>query len=237
MYNASGQTDIDAQIARYAPLVKRIAHHMMARLPANVQVDDLIQTGMLGLLDAIQRFDAAQGAQFETYASQRIRGAILDGLRANDWIPREVRRNSRKIEEAMNALEQQLGRTASEREVADEMGVPLEEYHRMLLDARGNQLVYYDDFDGDGDEHFLDRNCGDSESGPLEVLLDEDFRRELSMAIDSLPEREKLVMALYYDEELNLKEIGAVLGVGESRVCQLHSQAIARLRGKLKNMR
>ena len=234
MYNASGQIDIDGQIARYAPLVKRIAHHMMARLPANVQVDDLIQTGMIGLLDAMQRFDATQGAQFETYASQRIRGAILDGLRANDWFPRDVRRNSRRIEEALNVLEQRLGRGASEREVAAELGVSLEEYRKMLQDARGNQLVYYDDFETDGDEHFLDRHCGDSASEPLESLLDEDFKRELAGAIDALPEREKLVMALYYDEELNLKEIGAVLGVGESRVCQLHSQAIARLRGRLK---
>lgn len=236
MYTPSGLINIDGQIAQYAPLVKRIAHHIMARLPANVQVEDLIQTGMLGLLDAMQRFDATQGAQFETYASQRIRGAILDGLRANDWFPREVRRNSRRIEDAMNAAEQRLGRPASEREIAEEMGTSLDEYHRILLDARGNQLIYYDDFESNGDEHFLDRHCGDSESEPLEMLLDEGFRKELTRAISGLPEREKLVMALYYDEELNLKEIGEVLGVGESRVCQLHSQAIARLRGKLKTM-
>ncbi|MBY0579108.1 MAG: RNA polymerase sigma factor FliA [Burkholderiales bacterium] len=237
MYTASGLTDTNGQIALYAPLVKRIAHHMMARLPANVQVEDLIQTGMLGLLDAMQRFDASQGAQFETYASQRIRGAILDGLRANDWFPREVRRNSRRIEDAMHQIEQRMGRAALEREVAEELGVTLEEYHKLLLDARGNQLIYYDDFEADGEEHFLDRHCGDSASEPLEVLENEDFRRELARAISNLPEREKLVMALYYDEELNLKEIGEVLGVGESRVCQLHSQAIARLRGKLKNQR
>ncbi len=237
MYTASGLTDTNGQIALYAPLVKRIAHHMMARLPANVQVEDLIQTGMLGLLDAMQRFDASQGAQFETYASQRIRGAILDGLRANDWFPREVRRNSRRIEDAMHQIEQRMGRAALEREVAEELGVTLEEYHKLLLDARGNQLIYYDDFEADGEEHFLDRHCGDSASEPLEMLENDDFRRELARAISNLPEREKLVMALYYDEELNLKEIGEVLGVGESRVCQLHSQAIARLRGKLKNLR
>lgn len=234
MYTASGLTDMDGQIARYAPLVKRIAHHMMARLPANVQVDDLIQTGMLGLLDAIQRFDASQGAIFETYASQRIRGAILDGLRANDWFPREVRRNSRRIEDAMHAAEQRLGRTVSEREVAEEMGMDLDEYQKLLLDVKGNQLVYYDDFEEDGDGHFLDRHFGDSNSEPLGVLMEDDFRKNLTHAIENLPEREKLVMALYYEEELNLKEIGEVLGVGESRVCQLHSQAIARLRSKLK---
>ena len=234
MYTPSGQTDMDGRIAQYAPLVKRIAHHMMARLPANVQVEDLIQTGMLGLLDAVQRFDATQGALFETYASQRIRGAILDGLRSNDWLPREVRRNSRRIEDAMHSVEQRLGRTALEREVAGEMGLTLDEYHKLLLEARGNQLVYYDDFEDEGEEHFLDRHCGDSHSEPLEVLMGETFRRELTQAIAHLPEREKLVMALYYEEELNLKEIGEVLGVGESRVCQLHSQAIARLRSKLK---
>ncbi len=233
MYNASGQTETDGQLALYAQLVKRIAHHMMARLPANVQVEDLIQTGMLGLLDAIQRFDATQGAHFETYASQRIRGAMLDGLRANDWFPREVRRNSRRIEDAVHVVEQRLGRTATEREVADEMGMDLGEYQKLLLDARGNQLVYYDDFDGEGDDHFLDRHLGEN-SGPLEMLMEEDFKKRLAQAIDHLPEREKLVMALYYEEELNLKEIGEVLGVGESRVCQLHSQAIARLRSKLK---
>ncbi|HQT27088.1 MAG TPA: RNA polymerase sigma factor FliA, partial [Burkholderiales bacterium] len=188
----------------------------------------------LGLLDAIQRFDATQGALFETYASQRIRGAMLDGLRANDWFPREVRRNSRRIEDAVHAVEQRLGRTASEREVADEMGVDLDEYQKLLLDVRGNQLVYYDDFDEEGEEHFLDRHFGESDSGPLEMIMEEDFRKRLTQAIDQLPEREKLVMALYYEEELNLKEIGEVLGVGESRVCQLHSQAIARLRSKLK---
>ena len=237
MYTPSGLTDLDGRIAQYAPLVKRIAHHMMARLPANVQVEDLVQTGMLGLLDAIQRYDAAQGAQFETYASQRIRGAMLDGLRSSDWFPREVRRNSRRVEDAIHVTEQRLGRTVTEREVADELGIPLEEYHKLLLEARGNQLVYYNDYDEDGEDHFLDRHCGDSASEPLARLMGENFHSELTRAIANLPEREKLVMALYYDEELNLKEIGEVLGVGESRVCQLHSQAIARLRSKLKGMR
>lgn len=237
MYTPSGLTDLDGRIAQYAPLVKRIAHHMMARLPANVQVEDLVQTGMLGLLDAIQRYDAAQGAQFETYASQRIRGAMLDGLRSSDWFPREVRRNSRRVEDAIHVTEQRLGRTVTEREVADELGIPLEEYHRLLLETRGNQLVYYNDYDEEGEDHFLDRHCGDSASEPLARLMGENFHSELTRAIANLPEREKLVMALYYDEELNLKEIGEVLGVGESRVCQLHSQAIARLRSKLKGMR
>ncbi len=237
MYNASGQTDKDAQIEQYAPLVKRIAHYMMAKLPANVHVEDLIQNGMLGLLDAIQRFDATQGAQFETYASQRIRGAMLDGLRTDDWFPREVRKNSRRIEDAISTIEQRIGRSASEREVAQELGMSLEEYQKLLQEARGNQLVYFNDYDNDDDDHFLDRHCGDSASEPLARLMDDKFKQELTKAIANLPEREKLVMALYYDEELNLKEIGEVLGVGESRVCQLHSQAIARLRSKLKGMR
>jgi RNA polymerase sigma factor for flagellar operon FliA len=236
MYNASGLTDIEERIAQYAPLVKRIAHYMMAKLPANVHVEDLIQNGMMGLLEAAQRYDSSMGAQFETYASQRIRGAMLDGLRTDDWIPREVRKNSRRIEDAISMTEQRLGRTASEREVALEMGVSLEDYHKLLVDARGNQLIYFNDFDEDGDDHFLDRHFGDSASEPLAMLMDEKFKKELAKAIGNLPEREKLVMALYYEEELNLREIGEVLGVGESRICQLHSQAIARLRSKLKGM-
>lgn len=237
MYNASGLNDIDERIAQYAPLVKRIAHYMMAKLPANVHVEDLIQNGMMGLLEAVQRFDASMGAQFETYASQRIRGAMLDGLRTDDWFPREVRKNSRRVEDAISTTEQRLGRTATEREVALELGIPLDEYHKLLQEARGNQLIYYNDYDEEGEDHFLDRHCGDSAAEPLARIMDEKFRKELAKAIGNLPEREKMVMALYYEEELNLKEIGEVLGVGESRVCQLHSQAIARLRSKLKGMR
>ncbi|MGN2391526.1 RNA polymerase sigma factor FliA [Pelomicrobium sp. G1] len=235
MYTATGLSDREYWVERYMPLVKRIAYHMMARLPASVQVEDLIQAGMLGLLDAIQRFQEGQGAQFETYATQRIRGAILDELRAADWMPRSVRRSLRRIEQAIASLEQRLQRPPSEQELARALGVSLEEYQAMLSEARGVQIVHYDDFHESEEEHFLDRHAADPHPSALERIIDEDFRRRLAAAIDELPEREKLVMALYYEQELNLKEIGAVLGVTESRVCQIHSQAVARLRARLRD--
>jgi RNA polymerase sigma factor for flagellar operon FliA len=233
-YSAAGFMSVDECVTRYAPLVKRIAHHMMANLPPSVEVDDMIQSGMMGLLDAAKRYEEAQGAQFETYAVQRIRGAMLDGLRQSDWLPRGLRKNMRKIEAAISKLEQKHGRTPSEPELAENLGVSLEEYQRMLQDARGYQLVYYEDFKGADDEPFLDRHCVDTKGDPLEALLDERMREVLITAIDDLPERERKVMGLYYQEELNLREIGEVLGVSESRVCQLHTQAISRLRSRLK---
>lgn len=220
--------------AKFAPLVKRIAYHLMAKLPASVQVDDLIQVGMMGLLDAANNYDGAQGAQFETYAVQRIRGAMLDELRQNDWLPRSARKNLRRIETAMSALGQRLGRAPIEREVADELHVNLEEYQQMLLDARGCQLLHYEDMQDGEDNDFFEHHCADNSSEPFANLHDGRFRAKLIEAIGVLPEREKLMMAMYYEEELNLREIGAVLGVSESRVCQLHSQAVARLRSYLK---
>lgn len=234
MYNASGKTDIDERVVRYAPLVKRIAYHMMAKLPANVMVEDIVQAGMMGLLDAVTRFDSTQGAQFETYATQRIRGGILDSLRCADWMPRELRQNMRKIEVAIHALEHRFGRQPTESEIAEELHLALAEYQKILLESRGNQLIYFEDLEKDGDDDFLERHLPAVESGPLDELISGDLRAALVQAISDLPEREKMVMALYYDEELNLKEIGEVLGVGESRISQLHSQAISRLRSKLK---
>lgn len=219
---------------KHAPLVKRIAYHLMAKLPPSVQVDDLIQVGMMGLLEAAGNFDNTQGAQFETYAAQRIRGAMLDELRQNDWLPRSARKSLRQVEVAMNALEQRLGRGPSELELAAEMHVGLEEYQQILLDARGSQLLHYEDFAENGDEDFFERHCADDSTEPFANLTDDRFRTKLVEAICALPEREKLMMAMYYEEELNLREIGQVMGVSESRVCQLHSQAVARLRSHLK---
>lgn len=219
--------------AEFAPLVKKIAYQLAAKLPASVQVEDLMQAGMIGLLDAISHFDENQGAQFETYASQRIRGAMLDELREIDWVPRSVRKNARGIENAIATLQQQLGHAPTEQEIADAMGVELAEYQSMLADARGHQLVYYEDFhNDDGDP--IELNLADGRPNPFETLQDQGMRRALIEAIDELPEREKLMMAMYYQEDLNLKEIGVVLGVSESRVCQIHSQAVMRLRSKLK---
>ena len=235
MYTAEGIADKEQQVVQYAPLVKRIAHHMMAKLPASVEVDDIIQAGMMGLLDAVNRYQEALGAQFETYASQRIRGAILDELRQCDWVPRGVRKNMRRIEAAVNALEQQLKRGPTEQELADYLKVSLVDYQQWLQDARGYQLVYYEDFHESDDDRFLDRHAAKNHPGPLEQLEEESLREMLVQAIGALPEREKLMMSLYYEKDLNLREIGEVLGVSESRVCQLHTQAIARLRARMKD--
>ena len=232
MYTAAGQPDRDQLVQRFVPLVKRIAYHLMARLPANVQFEDLVQNGMLGLLDALDRFEEGFGAQFETYATQRVRGAMLDGLRENDWLPRNLRRELRRIEGAISALEHTHGRAPSKRELADTLGMSLADYQKTLQDARGHQLVYFDDFAGEGDEDFLERHFTDNNADPSNILEEKNVKALLVKAIERLPEREKLMMALYYEQELNLREIGEVMGVTESRVCQLHTQAIARLRSQ-----
>lgn len=231
MYTAQGVLTKEQLVSKYVPLVKRIAYHLMAKLPASVDVDDLIQNGMIGLLDALSRYEEGLGAQFETYAVQRVRGAMLDGLRENDWLPRGVRREMRRVETAIHQLEYENGRPPTEKELAAALGMSLDEYQKLLLEARGHQLVYLEDLtDGTGDD-YLERNySGASAPNPLDILEEASVHAELVRAIDSLPEREKLMMALYYEQDLNLREIGEVLGVTESRVCQLHSQAIARLR-------
>lgn len=236
MYTAAATRDTTQYLKQYAPLVKRIAYHMMAKLPASVEIDDIIQTGMLGLLDAINLYEESHGAKFETYAAQRIRGAMLDGLRQVDWLPRSFRRDLRRIESAIAKLEQRFGRPPSEKEVALELDVALGDYQKMLQDARGYQLVSFEDLNHDDDSDYLDRHCQDSGANPLDVLLDRKFRERLVKGIDALPEREKTVMGLYYEEELNFREIGETLGVSESRVCQLHTQAIARLRSQIRDL-
>ena len=233
MYSASGHLNKPQLVEQYAPLVKRIAYHLMVRLPASVQVDDLVQNGMMGLLEAASRFDDDFGAQFETYAGQRIRGAMLDGLRENDWLPRQLRKDMRRVEVTIQQLEQSNGKPPSERELAAALGMELAEYQRLLMEAKGHQLVYLEDIVGEDGDDFLDRHVSEHDGNPLSQVESEDNRRVLAAAINELPEREKLVMALYYEQELNLREIGEVLSVTESRVCQLHSQAIARLRAKM----
>ncbi len=233
MYNAAGQLNKDQLVQRFAPLVRRIACHLMARLPASVQIDDLVQNGMLGLLDALGRFEAGVGAQFEAYAAQRVRGAMLDGLRENDWLPRSLRRNCRRIEAAITQLEQASGRVPTESELADVLGMALADYQDMLHEVRGHQLVYIEDIVAERGEDFLDGHLVDESADPAQLVADQDLRRRLVQAIGLLPEREQLVMALYYEQDLNLREIGEVMGVSESRVCQLHSQAVLRLRSRL----
>ncbi|MGH8670657.1 MAG: RNA polymerase sigma factor FliA [Burkholderiales bacterium] len=235
MYEASGTVDKDKSVAEFAPLVKRIAYHLMAKLPPSVQVDDLIQVGLMGLLDAVNHYDGSQGAQFETYARQRIRGAMLDELRHSDWLPRSARKSLRQIESAISALQQRFGRHPSEQELAAEMNLPLDEYQQMLHSARGVQLLHYEDLAGGEDDDYLARHCVDDQPTPFDRVMDADFRAMLVKAIANLPEREKMLMGLYYEQELNLREIGELMGISESRVCQLHSQAVARLRTRLKD--
>jgi RNA polymerase sigma factor FliA len=235
MYTVKGKADKNHLLKEHMPLVKRLAHHMKAKLPPSVEVDDLVQAGMMGLLDAINRYEDNHGAQFETYAVLRIRGAMLDELRNSDWMPRSTRQNMRKVEAAMEALQQRLGRPASESEIAKSLKMSLADYQEMLGDGGGHQLLYYEDFHDteEGSDGFLDRYAVD-DSDPLRSLLDTGFRQAVIDAIDALPPREKMLMGLYYEEELNLKEIGAVMGVSESRVSQLHTQAVSRLRAALR---
>lgn len=237
MYNIQGKSDRNELLIQHAPLVKKLAHMMRARLPPSVEVDDLIQAGMIGLLDAASRYEEVHGAQFETYAMQRIRGAMLDELRSNDWMPRGMRQNMRKVEDAIRTLQQRLGHPPNESEVAKQLNLSVKAYQDLLFDGAGHQLVYYEDFfDSESSEHFLDRHTADVAEDPLQMLMDSGFRQAVIDAIDALPEREKLLMGLYYEQEMNLKEIGAILGVTESRVSQLHSQAIARMRVRLKEL-
>jgi len=235
MYNVQGKTNKDHLITQHVPLVKKLAHLMKAKLPPSVDVDDLVQAGMMGLLDAVNRYEEVHGAQFETYAMQRIRGSMLDELRNSDWVPRSLRQNMRKIETAIQKLQQKFGRPPNESEVAAQLKVPLATYQEMLGEGSGHQLIYYEDFhDDDENEHFLDRYATEMADDPLQILMNTGFRSAVIDAIDDLPEREKLLMGLYYEQEMNLKEIGAIMGVSESRVSQLHSQAIARMRAKLR---
>jgi RNA polymerase sigma factor for flagellar operon FliA len=237
MYTAKGRLNTNALLAQYSPLVRRLAHQLIAKLPANVEISDLIQVGMMGLNDALGRFDAAQGVQFETFATQRIRGAMLDELRGADWMSRGNRRQQREIETAVHKLEHRLGRAPQESEIAAEMGLSLTDYQEMLGKVRGTQLLYLEDMGGgaEGENDFLDRHVGDAEANPMARLQDRRMREALVAAIENLPEREQYVMSMYYEHDMNLKEIAAVLGVTESRVCQLHSQSIARLRAKLRD--
>lgn len=233
MYTATGTLDVEQRISEYAPLVRRMAHHLAAKLPASVQIDDIIQAGMIGLMDAATRFEEAQGCQFETFASQRIRGAMLDELRQNDWLPRSMRKSLRTLEAAITKLEQSLGRAPTEKEIAAELKLPLSGYHALLQDARGYQLLHFEDFARDDEDGYLERHLPDERENPFERCKDARFRAALVKAIEDLPQREKLLLGLYYEQELNFKEIAAVLEVSESRVCQLHGQAVARLRGRL----
>ncbi|MEI6413520.1 MAG: RNA polymerase sigma factor FliA [Pseudomonadota bacterium] len=230
-YTAVQGRGTDDFVLRHAPLVKRIAYHLLNRLPPSVQLDDLIQAGMIGLLEAQRHYDPAQGASFETYAGIRIRGAMLDEIRRGDWTPRSVHRKTREAAQAIRAVENEFGREARDSEVAAAMGMKLEDYHELLQDASSTRVFSLDELI-EGGQVEPDQVEGHRD-GPFEGIQREAFRKALASAILGLPERERLVISLYYDDELNLKEIGQVLGVSESRVCQINSQAAARLRARL----
>jgi RNA polymerase sigma factor for flagellar operon FliA len=223
--------EMEGLVRKHADLVKRIAYHLAGRLPPQVEVEDLVQAGMMGLLEAAQNYASGRGASFETYAGIRIRGAMLDALRKLDWAPRSVHRKARAAAAALREVESRLGPAASESEVAAQMGVSLAEYQHILQDALGCQLLRLNDSE-DGEESTLDR-LTDGSPDPEGAALDDSMRQAIINAVDSLPERERLVLSLYYEQELNLKEIGAVLKVTESRVCQLHGQALLRLKSRL----
>lgn len=230
-YHAIQKPNLDCLVREHAPLVKRIAYHLMARLPPSVQVEDLVQAGMEGLLEAARHYDPGQGASFETYAGIRIRGAMLDELRRYDWTPRSVHRKAREVADAMRAIEAETGRDARDAEVAQKLNVSVSEYHQILQDTQSSRLFSIDELMESGDSVL--EGCADSRDGPAERLSKAGFTQALADAISGLPERERLVVSLYYEEELNLKEIGAVLGVSESRVCQIQSQAMLRLRARM----
>jgi RNA polymerase sigma factor for flagellar operon FliA len=233
MYKAThnSKSHPDELVVKYASLVKRIAYHLMGRLPPTVQADDLIQSGMIGLLEAARNYDETQGASFETYAGIRVRGAMLDEIRKNDWVPRSVHKKTRMVAEVVREIENRTGRDARDHEIAEGLGMTLDEYNKILKETGGQRIFSFDEIGLDGTS--LSETYADDRTGPLEGLQSDGFRNHLMEAIAGLPERERLVMSLYYDEELNLREIGAIIGVSESRVSQIHSQAVIRLQARM----
>ena len=231
-YSNSQVESMDAMVEQHAGLVQRIAYHLSARLPASVLVDDLIQAGLIGLMDAIGHYDPSQGASFETYAAIRIRGAMLDELRRNDWAPKSIHRKSRDMLAAVQRIESRTNRTARPQEIAEQMGISVEEYHDLVLETNTCRVLNFVEVEYE-DQDFSDSVADTRNAGPLGGIQQEEFRHYLAEAIRGLPEREQLIVSLYYDEELNLKEIGCVLGVSESRVSQLLSQAHLRMRASL----
>jgi len=220
-------------VLQHADLVKRIAYHLVSRMPPNVEVDDLIQSGMIGLLDAAKHYSADKGANFETYAGIRIRGAMLDEVRKSDWTPRSVHRNMRAMADVIRKIENDKGQDATPTDIAGGLGVSIEEYHKLVQDAASCRLFSFDQMSSNEDDSSPADHARDERPGPFDDIEDSGFRAALAGAVNLLPEREKLVLSLYYDEDMNLREIGEVLEVSESRVCQIHGQALVRLRARL----
>jgi RNA polymerase sigma factor FliA len=224
-------------IMKYAPLVKNIVGRLASKLPIDsADKEDLINVGMMGLMSALEKFDIARNVQFETYASFRIRGAVLDELRAKDWVPRATRSKDSKLENAMHLLQKKLGRAPSEDEIAQQLDISLDDYFKLLDEAKSIPLISTEDLPPDYLERYSreDVLAEISAGNPLNLLLSMEVKDKLKNAIDQLPEKERLVLSLYYFEELTMKEAGRVMDLTESRVCQLHAQAVLRLRNIVK---
>ena len=229
MYAEVQKDQRDRRIVENLGLVKRIAYHLVTRLPSTVHVDDLIQAGMIGLIEASKHYDPSQGASFETYAGIRVRGAMLDEVRHADWSPRSLHKKMREVSEAMREIEHETGRDARDFEVAERMGISLDDFHTIMRDSASARIFSLDQAEDNGQS----LNVPTDEKEPLAALQKEGFQQALAKCISELPEREQMVMSLYYNEELNLKEIGLVLEISESRVCQIHGQALNRIRAKM----
>ncbi len=229
----------DALIARYAPLVKLLANRMAMRLPPSVSVDDLISAGIIGLLDAIGKFDPSKEVQFKTYAEFRIRGAILDELRSMDWIPRSIRKKVREIEQAIIVVERKLGRPAEDSEIAGQIGVDLDTYYDMLDKARGIDLLSFDEYVDSHSDSFESKKSFKSlirgNYDPIDHIMTQELKEVISDGIKALSKKERMVVSLYYYKGLTLKEIGEVMGLTESRISQIHTKAIIKLRTRLRS--
>ena len=223
--------DQERMIQEHSELVRRIAYHLIARLPATTEVEDLIQSGMMGLLEAARNFDPSRGASFATFAGIRIRGAMIDEVRRHDWTPRSVHQKHRQVTQAINEIENETGRHAEPAQVAERLGISLDDYYDIVRDSAVSKLYSLDESVDDSTQSR--RILSEDAMTPDDAVEVDQFRQEIANEIRRLPEREQLVLSLYYERELNLQEIGAVLGVSESRVCQIHGQALVRLRARM----
>jgi RNA polymerase sigma factor for flagellar operon FliA len=242
-YEAAIQQDAGREqlILEHLPQIKYIAHRISTKLPSHVELNDLVSAGVLGLLDAVEKFDPSRGVKFKTYAELRVKGAILDSLRNLDWAPRSLRKRSKDLEKTYKELEQRLGRPATDKEVSDELGITLEEFYELIDQIKGLNLGSFHDLAPQEDERNgepLVKYIPDApQMDPFFVFQKSELRELLAVAIDTLPKKERLVVSLYYFDELTMKEIGKVLGVNESRVSQLHTKAMLRLRTKLRRVK
>ena len=226
-------------VLEHTALIRYIVNRIAVRLPSHIDLDDLHNTGVIGLLDAIDKYNPDKNCKFKTYAEFRIKGAILDQLRSLDWVPRSIRQKSRRLEQAYSEVEQRLGRQATENEIAESLGIKLEEFHFLINQVRGISMVNLDELraNADSDQPMYGDIFEDVKAeNPFASLKTRELRQAVAECIGSLPEKERLVVSLYYYEDLNMKEIGNVLGITESRVCQIHTKAVARLRSKLRNI-